>query len=216
MSMLQKAFDNRNKKQNKIEIIKESKDAMSVFERLEEISKGGYENLSKEDSSYFLKCFGLYDKGEDFMLRVRIPAGAVTNIQAIRIGEIAQKYGNDYIDITTRMQVELSYLKIEDIFDVLKALKEVGITTFQTGVDNFRNIVIDPLDGVAFDNIIASTTLLHKLQDMFIENPQWVSVLPRKFNTAILVSMSNSCNIFGHDCSFVLAQKMVSLDLMYI
>ena len=207
MSRLQKAFENRNKKQNKIEIIKESKKPMSVFDRLEDISKGGYENLSKEDSSYFLKCFGLYDKGEDFMLRVRIPAGAVSYDQAIRLGEIAQKYGNDYIDITTRMQVEFRYLKIEDIYSVLKELKEVGITTFQTGVDNFRNIVTDPLDGIAFDNIIPSTKLLHRLQDMFIEQREWVSVLPRKFNTAILGSLSNSCNIFGHDCSFVLAQK---------
>jgi ferredoxin-nitrite reductase len=88
---------------------------MEVYRELEEIAAAGYEGLVKEDSAYFLKCFGLFDKGEDFMLRVRIPVGQLSTVQAIRIGEVAQKYGNDYIDLTTRMQIELRYLQIEDI-----------------------------------------------------------------------------------------------------
>ena len=207
MSILQSAFDKRNKKQNKVEKVKALKLPMSVYTQLEEIAGEGYEGLSKEDSSYFLKCFGLFDKGEDFMLRVRVPIGQLNYEQAIRIGEVAKKYGNDYIDITTRMQIELRYLQIEDIAKVLKELKEVGISTFQTGVDNPRNIVADPLDGLAFDNIIDTKPIVDKLQSLIIENPEWISVLPRKFNTGILGSLSNSCNIFGHDCCFVLANS---------
>jgi len=207
MSILQSAFDKRNKKQNKVEKVKALKLPMSLYTQLEEIAGTGYEGLSKEDSSYFLKCFGLFDKGEDFMLRVRVPIGQLNYEQAIRIGEVAKKYGNDYIDITTRMQIELRYLQIEDIAKVLKELKEVGISTFQTGVDNPRNIVADPLDGLAFDNIINTKPIVDKLQSLIIENPEWISVLPRKFNTGILGSLSNSCNIFGHDCCFVLANS---------
>jgi len=207
MEALAKALEARSKKVNKVETTKTLKDPMDVYQKLDEIAAGGYENLAPEDSAYFLKCFGLFDKGEDFMLRVRIPAGQLTNAQAVRIGEIAKKYGNDYIDITTRMQVELRYLQIEDIANVLRELKEVGISTFQTGVDNPRNIVTDPLDGIAYDNIIKSKPIIDQLQDIIGENPEWLSVLPRKFNTGILGSLSNSCNIFGHDCNFVLAQK---------
>jgi ferredoxin-nitrite reductase len=90
---------------------------------------------------------------------------------------------------------------------VLQELKEVGISTFQTGVDNPRNIVTDPLDGIAYDNIIETKPIIDALQNIIGENPEWISVLPRKFNTGILGSLSNSCNIFGHDCCFVLAQK---------
>jgi ferredoxin-nitrite reductase len=207
MSILEKASEARSKKLNKIESVKSLKDPMDVYEKLEEIAKAGYEGLAKEDSGYFLKCFGLFDKGEDFMLRVRVPAGQLNYTQALRIGEIAKKYGNDYIDITTRMQIELRYLQIEDIAKVLAELREVGISTFQTGVDNPRNIVTDPLDGIAYDNVIETKPLIDELQDIIIENPEWISVLPRKFNTGILGSLSNSCNIFGHDCCFVLAQK---------
>jgi len=207
MEVLEKALEARSKKVNKVETTKALKVPMDMYQKLEEIAAAGYEGLAKEDSAYFLKCFGLFDKGEDFMLRVRIPAGQVNNAQAIRIGEVAKKYGNDYIDITTRMQVELRYLKIEDIAKVLTELKEVGLSTFQTGVDNPRNIVNDPLDGVAYDNIIETKPIIDQLQNIFGENPDWISVLPRKFNTGILGSLSNSCNIFGHDCCFVLANK---------
>ena len=207
MDVLQKAFDSRNNKINKVEKTKVLKAPMDVHAKLKEIAKGGYENLAKEDSAYFLKCFGLFDKGEDFMLRIRIPAGQLNFEQARCIGEIARKYGNDYIDITTRMQIQLRYLQITDIAKVLEALDKVGISTFQTGVDNPRNIVTDHLDGIAYDNIIPTMPLIEALQNIFIQNPEWISTLPRKFNTGILGSLSNSCNIFGHDCCFVLAQK---------
>ncbi len=207
MSIIEKTSETRNTKVNKVEMTKALKDPMDVHAKLEEIAAAGYEGLAQEDSAYFLKCFGLFDKGEDFMLRVRVPAGQLNYGQALRIGEVAQKYGNDYIDLTTRMQLELRYLKIADIAKVLQELKEVGISTFQTGVDNPRNIVTDPLDGIAYDNIINTKPIIDELQNIFGENPEWISVLPRKFNTGILGSLSNSCNIFGHDCCFVLAQK---------
>ena len=122
MNRLEKAFEARSKKINKVETVKALKNPMDVYERLEEIAKAGYEGLAKEDSGYFLKCFGLFDKGEDFMLRVRVPAGRLSYEQALRIGEVAKKYGNDYIDITTRMQIELRYLQLSDIASVLKEL----------------------------------------------------------------------------------------------
>ncbi len=207
MIVLEKALKARSKKLNKIEGIKSLKLPMSVYKELEKIAGAGYKGLAKEDSTYFLKCFGLFDKGRDFMLRVRVPAGQLTSKQARAIGEVAKRYGNDYIDITTRMQIELRYINIADIAKVLTELKEVGISTFQTGVDNPRNIVTDPLDGIAYDNIIETMPIVEQLQEIFLEKEEWISALPRKFNTGILGSLSNSCNIFGHDCSFVLAQK---------
>lgn len=207
MTILEKALEARSKKVNKVETTKALKMPMDVHAKLEEIAAAGYEGLATEDSAYFLKCFGLFDKGEDFMLRVRIPAGQLNYEQTLRIGKVAKKYGNDYIDLTTRMQLELRYLQIGDIAKVLSELKEVGISTFQTGVDNPRGIVADPLDGIAYDSIIETMPIIDKLQAVFAENPEWISALPRKFNTGILGSLSNSCNIFGHDCCFVLAQK---------
>ena len=207
METLQKALEARSKKVNKVEITKALKDPMDVYAKLESIAAAGYDELAKEDSTYFLKCFGLFDKGEDFMLRVRVPVGQLTNEQALCIGEVAKKYANDYIDISTRMQIVLRYIKIENIALVLQELKKAGLTTFQTAADNTRNTVADPLDGLAYDSIIETKSIVDKMEAKFIENPEWISTLPRKFNIGILGSLSNSCNIFGHDCCFVLAQK---------
>ncbi len=207
MLTLQEAKDKRSKKINKIENIKEPIEANSAIKRLEAISKTDLDNISKDDLAFFLKCFGYFIKDGDFMLRVRIPGGKLSATQAKKIGEVAKNYGNDYIDLTTRMQVELRYIKVEDLATVVKELDSVGVTTYQTGIDNLRNIVTDPLDAVALDSIIHTQPILDEMQDIFLKKEEYIGTLPRKFNTAILGSMSNSCNIYGHDCSFILAQN---------
>jgi len=211
MESLQKAYEARSKKKNKIEGIKSLKNPMDAFEQIETYAKNGYKSIPDEDKKYFLKCFGIYDKNgqtpERFMMRIRVRGGYLSATQAKMIGEVARDYGQDYIDITTRAQVELRYLSIEDIPKVLQKLKSVDIDSYQTGVDNFRNIVTDPFDEKSFDNVLSSFELLKKIEAKFLHNSEWISTLPRKFNTAISGSLSNRCNIFGHDCCFVLAQK---------
>jgi len=208
MKKLHDAFNARNTKQNKIEKIKELKTPMSVYDNLKTLCESGYENLSGEDSKYFLKCFGLFDKGEgEFMIRVRIAGGQLSNSQADAIGNISQKYGNDYIDITTRQQIELRYIKFENLYTVLSELDAVGITTFQTGVDNFRNIVTSSFDGLSEDSSIECMPIIEQMQSIFLQKEEWNSVLPRKFNTGILGTSTNDCNIFGHDCCFIAAKK---------
>ena len=210
MQALEKAFEARNKKQNKIEKIKELKNPQVAFDKLEQYAKDGYDSIPAEDKSYFLKCFGIYDRvatPQRFMIKLRIPGGQMTATQAIEIGKLAQEFGQDYIDLTTRAQCELRYLKIENMPELLRRLKDVELDAYQTGVDNIRGIMGDPFDDLAFDNILPSQNLILKLQETFLYNPQWISTLPRKFNTAVTGCLSNRCNIFGHDCCFVLAQK---------
>lgn len=211
MEALEKAYEARAKKLNKIEEIKKLKTPKEAYEKLSEYAVTGYGSIADEDKSYFLKCFGIYDKDsttpEKFMIRVRIPGGYLNASQSEVLGECAKEFGEDYIDITTRAQIEFRYIDIKDIPAIFDKMASVGIDSYQTGVDNFRNIVTDPLDGDGFDNILPSYSLLEKLQSRFLHDHEWISALPRKFNTSITGSVSNRCNAFGHDCCFVLAQK---------
>jgi ferredoxin-nitrite reductase len=141
------------------------------------------------------------------MLRLRIPGGQLTPQQAIKIGELAKTYGNDYIDITMRQQIELEHLKIEDIPTLLRELDSVGISTYQTGGDNFRNIVTSAFDGIGQESFIESMPLIESLQAIFLKQEEWLNQLPGRFNTAILGNRINDCNIYGHDCCYVLAQR---------
>ncbi len=202
----------RNKKENKVEKTKALLSPAEAFKRLETYAEAGYDAIPKEDKAVFFKYFGIFDKEKPngknhFMLRVRIPGGQMTPEQAVKVGEVAKAYGNNYIDITTRMQIELRYLKIEDLPTVLQELESVGITTYQTGIDNMRNIVCDPLDGLSHDHVLKIYPTLLKMQDIFLKKEDWIGTLPRKFNTSISGSYANRCNVFSHDCCFVLAQK---------
>ncbi len=210
MEALQKAFEARNKKLNKIEKLKELRSPKEAIEKLEEYAQNGYDSIPAEDKSFFLKCFGIYDRPatpERFMLKLRIPGGYMNAVQAKVIGECAKEFGQDYIDLTTRAQCELRYLRIEDLPTIIKRLESVGINAYQTGVDNIRGIMADPFDERAFDNVLPSHHILLKMQDIFLDNYEWIATLPRKFNTAITGNIANRCNVFCHDASFVLAQK---------
>lgn len=211
MQELQKAYDARAKKVNKIEEIKALRTPKEAFEMLEHYAQNGYDSILDEDKSYFLKCFGIYDKDsqtpKQFMIRVRITGGYLNATQAKVLGEIAKDFGEDYIDITTRAQIEFRFIDIENIPLIFEKMRAVGISSYQTGVDNFRNIVTDPLDSVGFDNVLPSFSLLKELESTFLHDYEWISALPRKFNTSITGSISNRCNAFSHDCCFVLAQK---------
>ena len=204
------AINARHSKINKIEKLKETRNYEEAWEALQRYAKEGYDAIDKEDMSYFLKTFGIFDRPATpgkFMLRVRIPGGRLTMEQAIRLGELSRDYGEDAMDLTTRMQVQLRYLRIEDLPAVLEGLEAVGITTWQTGVDNFRNIVTDPLDGLAFDNLIECAPLIEAMQSLWLKQPEYINVLPRKFNSAISGSLANRCNLFAHDICFALANK---------
>jgi len=210
MTPLEQANEARSAKRHKTETIKDAFNADEAWERLLGYARSGYASITEDDKDFVLKSFGIFDRPatpERFMIRVRIPGGALNAEQAFTLGNIAEKFGNDYIDITTRQQIELRYLRIEDIPETLKHLEEAGLTSYQTGVDNFRNILIDPLDGLAMDNIIPCRKILEGIQAVFLKNPEWITTLPRKFNIGINGSLSNRCNIFGQDFALSLAQK---------
>ena len=210
MQTLQKAYEARSKKLNKIEKVKELKNPQEAYDKIAQYAKDGYASIPDEDKKYFLKCFGIYDRPatpQRFMIKLRIPGGHLSATQAKVIGECAKEFGQDYIDLTTRQQCEIRYLRIEDMPKLLARLKSVGLDAYQTGVDNIRAIMCDPLDAKSFDNVLESHKTLLKLQEMFLYSPEWISTLPRKFNTAITGSLSNRCNAYCHDASFVLAQK---------
>ena len=208
MENLQEAKDLRSGKINKIEILKETNYPLEFYKNFRDICSAGVDNLTDIHKDFLLKCFGIFHKSDGlFMLRVRIPAGQLEPVQALTIGGIAKEFGRDYIDITTRQQIELRYLALEDLPKILERLKAFGITTLQTGIDNFRNIVTSSFDGLGDFNLINCSAIIKEMQEIFLEKEEWLGTLPRKFNTGILGTTVNDCNIYGQDCSFVVAKK---------
>ena len=210
MTSLMQANEARSAKRHKIETIKDTFSAKEAWDRLIGYSKTGYDSITEEDKDFVLKSFGVFDRPATpgrFMIRVRVAGGILSVKQALALADVAKRFGKNYIDITTRMQIELRYITIEELPEALALLESVGLTSYQTGVDNFRNILIDPLDGLAMDNIIPCVSLMNDIQAVFLKNDEWITTMPRKFNIGISGSLSNRCNIFGQDFALALAQK---------
>jgi ferredoxin-nitrite reductase len=75
-----------------------------------------------------------------FMMRVRIPNGITTAAELRAIGEISREFGRGFADITTRQQIQLRWFTINDVPEIWERLKNVGLISLQTGMDNIRNV----------------------------------------------------------------------------
>src|SRR5690606_22555516 len=129
-----------------------------------------------------LKCYGLFYRKQTpghFMLRIRIPGGFVTSQQLAEIGHISTTFGRNRGDITTRQQIELRWLKIENVPEVLRRLEAVGISTLQTGHDSVRNIVTCPVSGIDANEVLDASPIVRQLNDLIVGNGDYTN-LPRK------------------------------------
>ncbi|MEN9226590.1 MAG: ferredoxin--nitrite reductase [Thermostichus sp. DRC_bins_24] len=199
---------------NQFERIKSEKDGLAVKAELEEFARLGWENIPEDDRDHRLKWLGIFWRKRtpgQFMLRLRIPNGILTSGQMRMLGAIIHPYGKDGVaDITTRQNIQLRGIPIEEMPQILGYLKDVGLTSVQSGMDNVRNITGSPLAGIDPDELIDVRGLTRKVQDMITNNGEGnesFSNLPRKFNIAIAGCRDNSVHAEINDLAFVPAFK---------
>lgn len=201
-------------KLNKIEQVKAKKDGLAVKDELDYFAEIGWENIDKADLELRLKWLGIFFRPVtpgQFMLRLRTPNGQLNSQQMRLLADIIQRYGDDGSgDITTRQNVQLRGVRLEDMPDIFCRLKAAGLTTMQSGFDNVRNITGSPVAGLDADEVIDTRPLVRQLQDMVTNcgagNPEF-SNLPRKFNIAVEGSRDNSIHAEINDIAFVPAER---------
>ncbi|AKE65462.1 ferredoxin--nitrite reductase [Microcystis aeruginosa NIES-3806] len=199
---------------NKFEKFKAEKDGLAIKDELEHFAQIGWEAMDKTDLEHRLKWVGVFYRPVTpgkFMMRLRVPNGIISSEQMRVLGEIVQRYGDDgNADITTRQNLQLRGIRIEDIPDIFQRLKSVGMTSVQSGMDNVRNITGSPMAGLDADELIDTRELVQKVQDMITNygqgNYQFTN-LPRKFNIAIEGGRDNSVHAEINDIAFVPAYK---------
>jgi sulfite reductase (ferredoxin) len=137
-----------------------------------------------------------------FMMRVRIDGGQLTTAALRTIGEVSTKYARDSADLTDRQNIQLHWVRIEDVPDIWQALEGVGLTTAEACGDVPRVVLGSPLAGIAADEIIDGTPAIQEIVRRFIGSPEF-SNLPRKFKTAVSGSPRHDVAHEIHDIAFV-------------
>ncbi|MEH2111147.1 ferredoxin--nitrite reductase [Nostoc sp.] len=195
---------------NKFEKLKAEKDGLAIKSEIEKFAVLGWEAMNEIDRDHRLKWVGVFFRPVTpgkFMMRLRMPNGILTSSQMRVLAQVVQRYGDDgCADITTRQNIQLRGIRIEDLPDIFNRFDAVGLTSIQSGMDNVRNITGDPVAGLDADELYDTRELVQQIQDMLTNkgegNPEF-SNLPRKFNIAIAGGRDNSVHAEINDLAFV-------------
>jgi sulfite reductase beta subunit-like hemoprotein len=196
-------------KRNPRERMKLEKHPLDIINELDQLIKTGYENLPEEDLVR-LQWYGLYhDKPRIgyFMLRIKRPNGILTPLQLKTIGKLAKRFG-DYAEITTRQNIQLHWIRLDDLPEVFSILRESGLTTIGGCGDTIRNITGCPVTGFDRDELFETTEYINELVSFFYNphNRDYFN-LPRKHKIT-LSACAYHCNYPEiHDISFVGVRK---------
>jgi len=188
---------------NPNEEMKSTGNPLLVRERIENLySKWGFWSIPPGDLRGRFRWWGLYtqrrpgiDGGktailephqlddEYFMLRIRSDGGQLSLEQARTIGEISRDQARDTADVSDRQNIQLHWIRIEDVPDIFNRVEAVGLLSEEACGDVPRVILGSPVAGIAKDELIDPTPQIREIIDRYIGDPEF-SNLPRKFKTA--------------------------------
>ncbi|MGN6608035.1 MAG: nitrite/sulfite reductase [Jatrophihabitans sp.] len=137
-----------------------------------------------------------------FMLRIRVDGGALTSEQLRVIADISITYGRDVADISDRQNIQLHWVRIEDVPTIWEQLEAVGLSTTEACGDCPRVMLGCPLEGVATDSVLDASEILKGVVDKYLGDPEF-SNLPRKYKTSISGCSRHCVNHEINDCAFV-------------
>jgi sulfite reductase (ferredoxin) len=176
--------------------MKREKNPWEAFDEVRAFARAGRSSVVPEWASAYFKWWGVYTQGDGvgatggkggeglatewFMMRIGIPNGIVSASQLRTIGEITRKHARNLADITVRQNIQLHWLTIESLPEVVDALDAIGLSPKGACGDVVRNVTGCPLAGVAADELIDASPIARGIAHELTANPEFYN-LPRKF-----------------------------------
>ncbi len=195
---------------NRIEAMKAARDGLDVQEDLIRFAREGWRTIADDDKER-LKWVGVFHRKPTpghFMMRIRMPNGVLTSAQARVLGEITRQSGRNVADVTTRQQIQLRWVTIEGVPEVMARLEAAGLSSLQTGMDNIRGIVGCPATGLTPKELIDTAPIAAAFQRIFLGNREFTN-LPRKFNVTIVGCPDNCTAVETQDVAMTPALATV-------
>jgi len=187
-------------KAQKVERLKREKNPWAALDEIKEFARLGRASVLPEWANMYFKWWGIYTQGDGagatggkggegnatqyFMLRIALPNGLLRSDQLRAIASLSERHGRSVADITVRQNIQLHWLTIESIPEIMEALGAVGLSPKGACGDVVRNVTGCPLAGVAADEIYDASALSLEVAHLLTGNSDYYN-LPRKFKVAI-------------------------------
>jgi sulfite reductase (ferredoxin) len=187
-------------KAQRVERLKREKNPWEGLDEIRRFSREGFSSIPPEWVGTYFRWWGVYTQGDGagaiggkngegkalpfFMVRIRIPNGLLEAHQLRAIADVTERYARSTADLTVRQNVQLHWVTIESLPEVLDALWRAGLTTMGSCGDDTRNITGCPVAGVDADEIFDASALALEANRYFAGNADFYN-LPRKFKVAI-------------------------------
>src|SRR6202522_4285238 len=187
-------------KAQKTERIKRAFNPWEGLEQIRRFAREGFDSIPAEWIGTYFRWWGVYTQGDGagvvagqggqrralsfFMLRIRIPNGLLRSDQLRTIADLTRRYARGTADLTVRQNIQLHWIAIEALPEVLEELWRVGLNTTGACGDVTRNITGCPVAGVDADEICDASSLALEADHMLAGNAEFYN-LPRKFKISI-------------------------------
>ena len=157
---------------------------IEIFEG--EVQRFKAEEISADQFRGFRLQHGVYGQRQPGvqMFRIKIPQGLLTHTQLRRIAALADRYASGVLHLSTRQNIQMHFVKLEEASKIMLLLAEVGLTTREACGDTVRNVTACPMAGVSPNEVIDITPYGLAITQNFLRNPI-CQRLPRKFKIAL-------------------------------
>jgi sulfite reductase (ferredoxin) len=147
---------------------------------------------------------GIYEQRKDgaFMVRIRCVGGYITPKQLKRVAEIAHEHQSGLLHLTTRQEIQIQNLRLNDTIPILKKLQEIGLASKGGGGNTVRNIMASVDSGINQENIFDVLPHAADLTSKLISESDSYN-LPRKFKIAFSSSEKDSGFASFNDLGFI-------------
>ncbi len=192
---------------NRIEELKIVKDGLDILDDILRYANTGAP-IDPDDIER-MKWYGVFYRRQTpgyYMFRLRVPNGILTSRQITEIGSLSNQFGRGKLDITTRQNIQLRWVRIQDVPRIFESLRRVGLEFRQSGMDNVRNITGCPMAGLDPDEVVDASPIALALQEAIVGRKAF-SNLPRKFNVSVSGCRHDCATSQIHDLSLTPALK---------
>ena len=187
-------------KAQRVERLKREKNPWLALEEIRRFAREGFPAIPPEWLGTYFRWWGVYTQGDGagviggrggegkalpfFMLRIRIPNGLLNSRQLRTIARLTEGHARGIADITVRQNIQLHWISIEALPEVLDELSKVGLNTLGACGDVTRNVTGCPLAGVDAAEICDASGLVEEINHLLAGNADFYN-LPRKFKIAV-------------------------------